>query len=182
MNYKKLKQSQKSVEIELPPRLLRSLAYLILVICPLMAGMRASPFREDGQPMLLTPRLMRLNEYRREVRGWTRTLKEADGQLTTLLSEKSGDLFDQDRRANQAYQKTSQVAEEIDQTPIPPTFEQIDELVGTTARAYLDTAVAVARWVNDPSDESHQAAVDALTGAQAVLGTLRTNPWIEIDP
>jgi hypothetical protein len=170
------------MEIEIPRRLTWYMLSILLVIGPLLIGILASPHAEDDRPVLLTPRLARLNEYRRDVRSWVKVLQEADVELATLLEEPSDDLFDQNARINRVYQYSKQLIETIDQTAIPPTFEPLHELLGEVAKAYLETAALVARWISEPGDENRQAAGVALSSAHELLNRLYANPWIEVEP
>jgi hypothetical protein len=169
------------MEIEISRRLAGYMLSIMLVIGPLLIGILASPHTEDDRPVLLTPRLARLNEYRRDVRSWVKALQEADAELTTL-EEPSDDLFDQNSQINRVYQQSRQLVETIDQTAIPPTFEPLHELLGEAAKAYLDATTLIARWISEPGDENRQAAGVVLSAAHELLNRLYTNPWIEVEP
>ena len=177
-----MKSRQLPIEIEIPRRLVWSWLFLLLITGPLLVGIRASPAKEDGRPVLLTPRLARLNEYRRDVSDWVQVLQKVDESLLALLEEPAGDLFDQNGRVNRFYQQMKQVVESLDQTPAPPTFEPLHELLGQTAQAYLDAAVLTARWISEPDDENRQEAMAALSSVRELLNRLYANPWIEVEP
>ena len=99
------------MEIEIPRRLAWYVLSVLLAITPLLIGILTSPYSEDKSPLLLTPRLARLNQYRQEVRTWVKSLQEADTQLKTLLDEPSDDLFDQNYQINQVYQNFRQLSD-----------------------------------------------------------------------
>ncbi len=166
------------MEIELSRRVVQFGLILLLILAPLMVGLHASPAVEEGRPLLLTPRLARLNDYRQEVRGWVDGMQKTDAGLAALLTAPVAGLFAQNEQANRLYQRMEQVVGEIDQTPVPPTFETLHELLGQSASAYLEGTLAAARWVSEPSDENHQSAQAALASAQALLERLIANPWI----
>ena len=170
------------MEIEIPRRLAWYVLSVLLAITPLLIGILTSPYSEDKSPLLLTPRLARLNQYRQEVRTWVKSLQEADTQLKTLLDEPSDDLFDQNYQINQVYQNSRQLSDAIDQTAIPPTFESFHELLRETINAYLDTSSLVSQWISEPGEENRQAAAAALSTAHVLLNRLYANPWIEVEP
>ena len=170
------------MEIEIPRRLVQHMLSILLVIGsligPLVFGILTSLNNEDDRPLLLSPRLARLNEYRRDVRIWVQIYQNTDAALTALLEESSNDLFDQNNQVNQAYQQVKQVVEIIDQQPIPPTFESLHALLEQTTRAYLETTLLVTRWVSESGDENRQAVDAALSSAHEQLERLNVNPWI----
>jgi hypothetical protein len=166
------------MEIEIPRRLVQHLLSILLVIGPLVVGILTSPYSEDDRPLLLSPRLARLNEYRRDVRLWVQTLQNTDAALTLLLEETSSDVFDQNNQVNRVYQQVKQVVEIIDQEPIPPTFEGLHELLDQTTNAYLETTLLVIRWISESGDENQQNAEAALSSAHEQLERLYVNPWI----
>ena len=170
------------MEIEIPRRLAWYVLSVLLAITPLLIGILTSPYSEDKSPLLLTPRLARLNQYHQEVQTWVKSLQEADTQLKTLLYEPSDDLFDQNYQINLVYQNSRQLSDAIDQTAIPPTFESFHELLRKTINAYLDTSSLVSQWISEPGEENRQAAVAALATAHELLNRLYNNPWIEVEP
>jgi hypothetical protein len=81
------------MEIEIPRRMVQHILSILLVIGPMVLGILTSPYNEDDRPLLLSPRLARLNEYRRDVRIWEQMLQNTDAALTVLLEDSSSDLF-----------------------------------------------------------------------------------------
>ena len=170
------------MEIEIPRRLMGSLMWVLLLVGPLLVGWIASPAREDGRPLLLTPRLAQVNQYRQDVGDWAMAFQKADEELAALLEQPSGDLFEQNGQVNRVYQRVKLVTEEIDRTPVPPTFDPLHELLSATAEAYLQAAITTARWISEPAEANQQAAQEALLAARDLLERLITNPWIEVQP
>ncbi len=168
------------MEIEISPRLLRTGLVLLLIFGPLLVGMQASLLREDGRPLLLTPRLARMNVYQREVQAWVRTFQRIDEGLSALLAEDQADLFTQNERLNRFYQQINLIADSLDRTPAPPTFEPLHELLVETASAYLEATVLSARWISEPNPGNAQTAADALSSSKELLQRLYANPWIEV--
>jgi hypothetical protein len=170
------------MEIEIPRRWIGGMAWALLILGPILVGWMASPVREDGRPLLLTPRLAQVNQYRRDVGDWAIALQEADEDLAALLERPVGDLFEQNGQVNRVYQRVKLVTEEIDRTPVPPTFEPLHELLGATAQAYLQAVITTARWISEPAEVNQSAAQEALLAARDLLERLITNPWIEVQP
>lgn len=170
------------MEIEIPRRLAWYVFSVLLAITPLFIGVLVSPYSEDKRPLLLTPRWARINQYRKDVRAWAKSLQEVDAELNAILDEPSDDLFDQNYQIDQVYQKSRQFSEAIDQAAIPPTFEAFHQLFGDTVNAYSDACSQVSQWISEPGDENRHAAEAALSTAHELLNRLYTNPWIEVKP
>lgn len=170
------------MEIEVSRRLLGSGFMLLLVLGPLLAGMHASPLTDERRPLLLTPRLARLNSYQQEVQTWVRTFQEIDEGLSTLLADDQADLFAQNERLNGYYQQMNLTVETLDRTPVPATLEPLHDLLANTAQAYLEATLLAARWISEPDPGNLQAAQSALTASAELLQRLYANPWIEVQP
>ncbi len=170
------------MEIEIPRRLAWYLFSVLLAITPLLIGMLISPYTEDKRPLVLTPRLAKINQYRKDVRTWVKTLQEVDTGLNAILDEPSEDLFDQNYQIDQVFQKSKQLSEAIDQAAIPPTFEAFHQLLADAVNAYLDASSQVSQWISEPGEENRQSAENALSTAYELLDRLYANPWIEVKP
>jgi hypothetical protein len=170
------------MEIEIPRRLAWHVFSILLAITPLFIGVIVSPYSEDRRPLLLTPRLVRVNQYRKDVRAWAKSLQEVDTGLNVILDEPSEDLFDQNYQIDQVFQKSKQLSEAIDQAAIPPTFEAFHQLLADAINAYLDASNQVSQWISEPGEENRQSAETALSTAYELLDRLYANPWIEVKP
>ncbi len=170
------------MEIEIPRRMVWYVLSVMLAVTPLLIGMLISPYSEDKRPLILTPRLAKINQYRKDVRAWAKSLQGIDLNLQTLLDEIPGDLFDQNYQVDQVYQKSRQLSDVIDQSAIPPTFEAFHQELGDTVTAYLDASNLASTWVSEPEEENLQAAKTALSTAHELLNRLYVNPWIEVTP
>jgi len=170
------------MEIEIPRRLAWYLFSVLLVITTLFIGVIVSPYSEDRRPLLLTPRLARVNQYRKDVRAWAKSLQEVDTGLNAILDEPSDNLFDQNYQIDQVYQKSRQLSEAIDQAAIPPTFEAFHQLLADAVNAYMDASSQVSQWIGEPAEENRQSAETALSTAHELLNRLYANPWIEVKP
>ena len=170
------------MEIEIPRRLVSAGLWLALLAAPLLVGWHASPVAESGLPRLLTPRLRELQAYRQAMQGWMQVFQATDAGLGSLLDEPRGDLFDQNEQVNRLYRRIRLAAETIDQTPVPPTFEPLHDLLAQTAAAYQDAAAGIARWISEPGAANLQLAREALDSARALLERLSANPWTKALP
>jgi uncharacterized protein YoxC len=170
------------VEIEIPRRLAWYAFSILLAITPLFIGVFVSPYSEDRRPLLLTPRLAWVNQYRMDVQAWVKTLQELDAKLNDILDESSEDLFDLNYQIDQIFQKSKQLSEAIDQAAIPPTFEAFHQLLTNAVNGYLDASSQVSQWVGEPGEENRQSAKTALSTAHELLNRLYANPWIEVKP
>jgi len=170
------------MEIEIPRRLAWYVFFISLAITPFFIGVIVSPYSEDRRPLLMTPRLARVNQYRKDVQTWVKTLQEVDAKLNDILDEPSVDLFDLNYQIDQVFQKSKQLSKTIDQAAIPPTFEAFHQLLTDVANAYIDTSSQVSQWIGEPGEENRQSAETALSKANELLNRLYANPWIEVKP
>jgi hypothetical protein len=170
------------MEIEIPRQSLRAGLWLLLIVAPLLVGIRASPTTTDGHPLLLTPRLAHLHDYRREANGWVRTLHKVDQALIELLEEPHRELFEQNKRSSRIIRDLQVVAEAIDRMPVPTAFEPLHELLHQASYAYLEAAVRTVIWVGESSDETLKEALLARNSAATLFERLSNNPWIEMQP
>jgi hypothetical protein len=170
------------MEIEIPRRLAWYVFSILLAITPLFIGVIVSPYSEDRRPLLLTPRLARLNQYRKDVQAWVKTLQGVDAKLYAILDEPSEDLFNLNYQIDQVYQKSKQISEAIDQAAIPPTFEAFHQLLTDAVNAYVDASSQVSQWIGEPGEENRQSAETSLSTAHEMLNRLYANPWIEVKP
>jgi len=166
------------IEIEIPRRIVWGLLATLGAALLIITGVIVSPRGEDGAPLLLTPRLACLAKYRSDLQRWADILEQEDGELTSLLSPSAtSDLFRQDNQVSQTYNRLFALSAEIDGTAPPPTLEDLHAMMQATASAYLEAADAAARWVGEPSEENHTAALDSLAAAGAALQRVYQNPW-----
>ena len=170
------------MEIEVSRRLLGSGFVMLLILGPLLTGMHASPLTDEGRPLLLTPRLARLNAYQQEVQTWVHTFQQIDEGLSALLEDDQADLFAQNERLNGYYQQMILTVETLDRTPVPATLEPLHDLLMNTAEAYLEATLLAARWISEPDPGNFQTAQSALTASAELLQRLYANPWIEVQP
>lgn len=170
------------MEIEIPRRLVKSVTYLLFIGIPLMLGLHVSPETERNLPLLLTPRLALLQSYRQEIQDWVKVFELADSGLAKLLDGPATSPFDQNEQVSRLYQRISQTNQIIDQTPVPTTFEPLNDLLVQTATTYLDATVQAARWINEPDEENLQLAKKALISSKAMLERLYLNPWMDVHP
>ena len=170
------------MEIEIPRKWLHLWLYMLLLFGPAFLGSAISPMTGQERPLLLTPRLARLNAYRIKAQGWILEFKKADDDLTVLLDDPTKDLFSQNEHISRLYQRILTVSDTIDQTSIPPTMETLHTQLAETAQAYLNATILAARWISEPSVENHQTTLSARTSSQIMLEHLEDNPWIEVYP
>jgi hypothetical protein len=81
------------MEIEIPYQLVRAGLWMLLIITPLLVGMRAYPTTTEYHPLLTTSHLAHLHDYRQEVTGWVRTFHQFDHALIELMEEPSAELL-----------------------------------------------------------------------------------------
>ena len=174
--------NRSQLEIEIPRRWVYITVGILISLALTLLGLSISPTDSTGKPLLLSPRLAGVGEYRRAVRGWVASMRSIDQDLGLLLQDKGGDLLERNERISRAYAQIELAVEDIDQAQIPTTFEPVHDLVEQTARTYLDAVSQTAQWIGEPSEANYQLAQDGVASARELLNRLEDNPWIEVKP
>jgi hypothetical protein len=154
---------------------------LCLVVLLSIVGYFASPKDRDGKPILLSPEVKAVEDYRRSAQSWLDQLRTLDGEIAGLLqTDSQGDLFTQSRQAQQMLQHAVDLAKQVDQKQTPAAALGYHEQIYAAAMAYLEAARAGMRWVSAPEGSRKEDAQGKLGQAQAARKTLEDNPWMNI--
>ncbi|HEX9090997.1 MAG TPA: hypothetical protein VF831_05875, partial [Anaerolineales bacterium] len=152
-------------EIHIPLTTLVVLALLVL----LAIGGIASPRNEDGRPLLLLPDVRSVEDYRRLARAMDKQLLLVDGKIAATLGGNVDDLFDQTRRAQDAFEQILHISEELDRQDAPPALMGLKDDLNQTAISYLEAARLTLRWLSIPNQANSEQAQAKLNDAQAKL-------------
>jgi hypothetical protein len=163
-------------EIHIPLTTLVVLALLVL----LAIGGIASPRNEDGRPLLLLPDVRSVEDYRRLAREMDKQLLLVDGKIAATLGGNVDDLFDQTRRAQDAFEQILHISEELDRQDAPPALVGLKDDLNQTAISYLEVARLTLRWLSTPNQANSEQAQAKLTDAQAKLTELEKSQWLQM--
>jgi hypothetical protein len=176
-----------SVEIEIRrdwlvagPRLL-ALAIALLILTGLYAlGYAVSPQAADGRPQLLLPDVRAVEVYRRQAVGWARAWRTLDTDLKQLMtgSEMLG-LLATSRQAQADFGTAIDQARAVDGTEAPPALLGLHDQMAVTAQAYVDTSVALNRWLSAPTVENRATVDQAYQAAATNLAQVEANVWLQ---
>jgi hypothetical protein len=173
---------QSSDEIALSQEQLQKLGIglLCLIVLLSIVGYFASPSDREGKPILLSPEVKAVEDYRRSAQSWLDQLRTLDGEIAGLLqTDNQGDLFTQSRQAQQMLQHAVDLAKQVDQTQTPAAALGYQEQVYAAAMAYLEAARSGMRWVSAPEPSRKEDAQIKLGQAQAARKTLEDNAWMK---
>ena len=162
-------------EIHIPLSTLVVVALLAL----LAIGGIASPRNEDGRPLLLLPDVKTVEEYRRLARETDKQLRLVDGKITATLGGNVDDLFGQTRRAQEAFEQSLRISEDLDQQAAPPALVGLKDDLNQAAMQYLESARLTLRWLSTPNKTNQEQAQVKLTEARVKLTELEKSQWLQ---
>lgn len=166
------------MELELPkPIALTAVLVAMMLACGLI-GQSVSPHTPEGRPVLLSPEVRTIEMYRRAATEWARDWSALAKSLHSILAGES-DLFSLSQGAQQAFIRATELAIEAEAKDSPASQIGLREQVMSTATAFANASLAIARWVSAPSVENKSAAEQALATAEQSLATLEANEWIQ---
>ena len=145
----------------------------------LFLGIGISPSGGDGHPLLLSPDVKAVEDYRRSLVTWHAKLAELDGRIARVLSNDYGsDLFSQSSDGQKALNETLQVLNEIDQTATIPAAVPARELALNVANTTLIAAQSALIWVSAPTPTNLSSAQQALDTAHTNMSILEASQWM----
>jgi hypothetical protein len=155
-------------------------AWIILGIAVVLGlGYWISPLDRDGRPLLLSPDVKAVEDYRRSLVAWHAKLAELDGRIARVLSnDYGGDLFSQSSDGQKALNETLQVLNEIDQTATIPAAVPARELALNVANTTLIAAQSALIWVSAPTPANLSSAQQALETAHTNMAILEASQWM----
>ena len=165
--------------VKVLPRLIVTLAALMVLTGLYGLGYVVSPRTPDGRPVLLLPDVRAVEVYRRQAVAWLQAWRNLDTGLQSVLNAPDSDLLEQSRKAQASFEAAIQLARAVDAAEAPPTLLGLHDQVALTAQGYVDTSVAVNRWLSAPSPENRAVADQAYQVAAATLAQVEANAWLQ---
>lgn len=168
-------------EIQISAAMLQKLGFLLLGLMAVFVfiGVLVSPKDDQGNPVLLSPDVKSVQEYRSAARDWMEGFSTLDGEIDRLISEDlQGDLFSQSQSAQRTLQQAVALAQQIDRASVPPIAMGLEEEESSTAMAYVEAARSALQWVSAPDPNHHDLAVQKLGAARKSRDDLQANQWL----
>ncbi len=160
-----------------------SLGLLVLVAGlwgPYALGRQISPAPGvDGQIPLYSPSVRRTERYRRQAQRWLDTLHTLDAQLVAALRTDAGDVYGLSRQGQTALDRAADLSQDIALTYPPASLVTLRDALQLTADRYLETAVALNRWIGEPTPANQTVALESLRQARTLLLQAAANPRLQ---
>ena len=183
MTFQPSEPSRPSDGVVLSQEQLQKIGIVIFCLVVLLSviGFIVSPRDGESRPILLSPDVKAVEDYRRSAQFWMEQLRTLDGEIASLLqTDSQGDLFTQSRQAQQMLQHAVDLAKQVDQTQTPAAALGYHEQMYSAAMAYLEAARAGMRWVSAPEQSKEDEAQAKLSQAQTARKTLEDNAWMKM--
>ncbi|MDD5369139.1 MAG: hypothetical protein PHQ40_08640 [Anaerolineaceae bacterium] len=157
-----------------------SIGWLAASIFILVTGVGwfGSPRDPMGHPILLSPDVQAVEEYRRFALHTMEDLQLEDGEIAQVLANDSPDLLDRSHQAQQTVSHVLITAQELDQREVPPTLAALRDELKATSLTYLESGRLALRWLSLPEAAGHDQADQKLSEARAGLQKLEESPWL----
>jgi hypothetical protein len=168
-------------EFQISEAMLHKTGLIILGIMTafVLLGALVSPRDEQGNPILLSPDVRAVQDYRSAAHGWMEEFSSLDSEIGQLISVNvQGDLFTQSRSAEQILQRAVTLAQDVDRTSVPPIAMGLHEKVSSAAMAYVEAARSVLQWVSAPEQTNRDIAVKNLDIARKLKVDIEANQWL----
>ena len=151
-----------------------------LLVGLLLLGIAVSPLDGQGRPLLLSPGVKAVEDYRRSLSTWDADLTTLNSQMAGLLASGQADLFSQSSQGQQILDETQNILEEIDLTPTTAAAMPARDLALQAGRSTLVAAQATLLWISAPTPANLEAARQALETARADLASLEASQWMTL--
>jgi hypothetical protein len=168
-------------EIQISEEKLRKLGWILLGLAAVFTiiGAFVSPLDDQGKPVLLSPEIKEVEDYRQSAKGWISELTVLDSEIANVLSaQQQGDLFSQSRLAQLTLQHVVALAKEVDQAKVPPIGVGLHKKMLSTTMSYLEAARGALQWVSAPEENNLELANQKLEVARELKSDLEKNQWL----
>lgn len=169
------------VEIHVSETLLHRLGLIFMGIIAVFTviGALVSPRDKQGNPIILSPDVRAVQDYRSAAYGWMEEFSFLDNEIDQMINSTiQGDLFTQSRSAEQTLQQAVTLAQNIDRTSVPPIAVGLHEKESSTAMAYVEAARSALQWVSAPEQTNRDIAVQNLGSARKFKDEIKANQWL----
>ncbi len=153
---------------------------LCCLLGPYALGRQISPAPlPDGRVPIYSPSVRRTESYRREAHRWLEALQTLDARLVAALRTDAGDVYALSQQGQSTLDQAAGISQEITLVYPPASLVALRDALQLTADGYLQAAVALNRWVGEPTPETQGAALEALRQARLLLAQAAANPRLQ---
>jgi hypothetical protein len=173
--------NQSEPEIHISEEKLQKLGLILLGFALLFTiiGAFVSPLDDQGKPVLLSPEVKAVEDYRRSVQTWIDGLTVLDGEIAHVIgTDQQGDLFSQSRLAQQTLQHAVELTQKVDRAKVPPIGVGLHGQLLSTTMSYLEAARSALQWVSSPEKSNQDQANQKLENARKMKSDLEKNQWL----
>jgi hypothetical protein len=160
---------------------LRAILVVGIVVGVTLLGYFVTPRDPSGNLLFLSPRVAQVDSYQHHVQQWAREMRDTEGQMQSLLSAQTADLYAQDSALQDINRNVSSLSDEVDRTSAPDSLAGLHDLMAKAAEAHQQASSALGQWLGAPSPETQAAARNAIEAASGILEQVYTNPWVTVE-
>jgi|GEM_PF-1148684 len=162
-------------------KFLRGVLVAGILVGVTLLGYFVTPRDPSGNLLFLSPRVAQVASYQRRVQQWAREMRDAEGQMRSLLSAQTADLYAQDSALQNINRNVSSLSAEVDQTSAPDSLAGLHDLMAKAVEAHQQAANALGQWLGAPTPETQAAAQNAIEAASGILEQVYSNPWVSVE-
>ena len=171
--------SGQETEIEIPREAIYVTLIVILLVVFGAIGNAVSPRDGENRPVLLLPDVRAVEQYRAATETWVGEWVALDKQLRSILDAPLGnDLLGQSRKSQQAFDQALELSRAVESNESSSSLIGLSAQARNAASAYLNAAMAVARFVSAPTPDNRIDASANVTIAGRALQELQANEWM----
>ena len=171
--------SGQETEIEIPREAIYVTLIVILLVVFGAIGNAVSPRDGENRPVLLLPDVRAVEQYRAATETWVGEWVVLDKQLRSILDAPLGnDLLGQSRKSQQAFDQALELSRAVESNESSSSLIGLSAQARNAASAYLNAAMAVARFVSAPTPDNRIDASANVTIAGRALQELQANEWM----
>ncbi len=144
-------------------------------------GLVVTPITTGGVPVIYSPSVRQTENYRRQAQRRVEDLRVLDVQLVEVLTS-AEDVYTLSHAAQTCLQTAVELDKVISLTYPPAALVSLQDGLLNAADQYLVAAIAVNRWVGEPTQENYLSALETIRLARASRSVVETNPWLQRSP
>ncbi len=171
--------SEQRTEIEIPREAIYATLIVIVLAIFGAIGNAVSPRDAENRPVLLLPDVRAVEQYRAAAETWVGEWVALDKQLRSILDAPlTNDLLGQSRKSQQAFDQALDLSRAVESNESPSSLIGLSAQTRNAAVAYLNAAMAVARFISAPTPDNRIDASSNVGIAGRALQQLQANEWM----
>lgn len=151
---------------------------LLPLVIFLLIGSIISPVNAEGKPIILSPEVKAIEEYRAKVERWHDYYVEIDQRSEAILLNGNIDLFTTSQDAQGILDDTLAVIRDLQQQKTPSAAIPARDIIDRVGEGYFLSSRAILKWVAAPNEENYKKAINALQSARNKLIEMEQSQWL----